>query len=69
MPTPFVTPEDILLAKLHWFRLGGEISEVQWRDIKGIARGCAITLDREYLQQSAAKVGVDDLLHRALNEP
>ena len=68
-PTPFVTPEDILLAKLHWFRLGGDISEVQWRDIKGIARGCAITLDREYLQQSAGKVGVDDLLRRALNEP
>ncbi len=27
-PTPFVTPEDILLAKLHWFRLGGEVSEL-----------------------------------------
>ena len=32
-PTPFVTPEDILLAKLHWFRLGGEVSESQWRAI------------------------------------
>jgi hypothetical protein len=28
-PTPFVTPEDILLAKLFWFRSGGEVSEVQ----------------------------------------
>ena len=27
-PVPFVTPEDILLAKLHWYRLGGEVSEV-----------------------------------------
>ncbi|MGH9656227.1 MAG: hypothetical protein ACRD6B_22515 [Bryobacteraceae bacterium] len=26
-PAPFVTPEDILLAKLFWFRLGGETSE------------------------------------------
>ncbi len=67
-PTPFVTPEDILLAKLHWFRLGGEISEVQWRDIEGIALGCATTLDRKYLEQSAAKVGVADLLRRALDE-
>ena len=34
-PAPFVTPEDILLAKLHWFRLGSEISEVQCRTSKG----------------------------------
>ena len=37
-PAPFVTPEDILLAKLHWFREGGEVSNVQWRDIQGIVR-------------------------------
>lgn len=67
-PAPFVTPEDILLAKLHWFRLGGEVSEVQWRDIQGIVRGCANTLDSGYLQQGAAKVGVRDLLDKALNE-
>ena len=23
-PTRFVTPEDVLLAKLYWFRLGGQ---------------------------------------------
>lgn len=34
---PFVTPEDILLAKLHWFQAGGKGSDVQWRDILGIA--------------------------------
>ncbi len=67
-PAPFVTPEDILLAKLHWFRLGGELSEVQWRDIRGIVRGCANTLDRAYLQQGAAKAGVCDLLDKALEE-
>ena len=27
LPVPFVTPEDILLAKLHWYRAGGEVSE------------------------------------------
>ena len=36
--TPFVTAEDILLSKLHWFKSGGEVSEVQWRDIHGILR-------------------------------
>ncbi len=63
-----MTPEDILLAKLHWFRLGGEVSEVQWRDIEGIVGGCDATLDLTYLQQGAAKVGLTDLLHRALKQ-
>ena len=30
------SPEDILLQKLHWFRLGGEVSERQWRDVVAI---------------------------------
>lgn len=67
-PAPFVTPEDILLAKLFWFRSGGEISEVQWRDIQGIARSCANTLDHRYMLSGAVKLGVDDLLHKALKE-
>lgn len=65
-PTPFVTPEDILLAKLFWFRSGGEVSEVQWRDIRGIIRSCARTLDRRYMRGAAIKVGVADLLEKAL---
>jgi hypothetical protein len=67
-PAPFVTPEDILLAKLHWYQAGGEASEVQWRDIRGIVRGRGATLDREYLKQSAGKLGILPLLGRALNE-
>lgn len=61
-PAPFVTPEDILLAKLHWFQLRGERSEVQWRDVEGIVRGSAGTLDRGYLDENATKLGVSDLL-------
>jgi len=30
------TAEDTILAKLHWYRLGQETSELQWRDVKGI---------------------------------
>ena len=67
-PVPFVTPEDILLAKLNWFRLGNEVSEVQWRDILGIVRGCAASLDREYLHRNAEKLAVGELLIRALTE-
>jgi hypothetical protein len=67
-PTPFVTPEDILLAKLHWFRAGGEISEMQWRDIRGIVRTCGASLDRGYLERNAAKLGIGALLEKALTE-
>jgi hypothetical protein len=63
---PFVTPEDILLAKLHWFRAGGGVSEVQWRDIQGIIRSRETTLDHAYLRQSAATLGIVALLERAL---
>jgi hypothetical protein len=66
-PVPFVTPEDVLLAKLHWFRAGGSVSEVQWRDIRGIVRARGTSLDREYLEQSARELGVEHLLQRALN--
>jgi hypothetical protein len=65
-PAWFVTPEDILLAKLYWFKLGGEVSEVQWRDIGGIVRGCSATLDRAYLERAASQLEVRDLLHRSL---
>jgi hypothetical protein len=67
-PTPFVTPEDILLAKLFWFKSGHEASEVQWRDIQGIARNCGNVLDCRYMQRAAMKLGVGDLLVKALKE-
>ena len=65
-PVPFVTPEDILLAKLSWFHAGGEVSEVQWRDIVGVVRACGPALDRKYLESGAARLGVTALLHKAL---
>jgi hypothetical protein len=63
---PFVTPEDILLAKLYWFREGGEVSELQWRDIQGIVRARGEFLDRDYLAESATTLGLLPLLRRAL---
>jgi hypothetical protein len=44
------------------------VSEVQWRDIKGVVRACATTFDQNYLEQSAVKLGVCDLLNKALSE-
>lgn len=57
-----------LLAKLPWFRTGGEISEVQWRDILGVARACASRLDYACLDAGAAKLGIATLLSKALAE-
>jgi len=60
------TPEDILLQKLRWYRLGGEVSDRQWRDILGIVLVQEDRLDEEYLQDGARLLEVPDLLERAL---
>lgn len=57
--------EDTVLAKLEWFRLGGETSERQWWDIVGVLKVGA-DVDRSYLRRWSATLGVGDLLERAL---
>jgi hypothetical protein len=61
-------PEDILLQKLRWYRLGGEVSDRQWRDILGIVRVQGPTLDVDYLRRYAPALDVADLLARALSD-
>jgi hypothetical protein len=62
---PVASPEDTVLAKLEWFRLGGETSERQWWDILGVLKVTA-DIDSAYLRRWAASLGVEDLLERAL---
>jgi hypothetical protein len=62
------TPEDILLQKLRWYRLGGDVSDRQWRDVLGIVRVQGTRLDSEHLTAGAQKLAVEDLLGRALRE-
>jgi hypothetical protein len=57
--------EDTVLAKLEWFRLGGETSERQWWDIVGVLKVDG-DVDSAYLRRWAATLGVEDLLDRAL---
>ncbi len=60
--------EDTVLAKLEWYRQGGEQSERQWRDVVGVLTAQAGRLDVAYLGQWAVRLGVADLLTRAMLE-
>lgn len=65
---PVAAAEDVILAKLEWFRLGKERSERQWSDVLGVLRTSAAAIDRAYLERHARALGVLDLLVRALDE-
>ena len=65
---PIASPEDTLLAKLEWFRLGGESSERQWGDIVGLLRVRVQQLDHGHLALWAKVLGVADLLERATRQ-
>ena len=58
-------PEDLILAKLEWYRAGGETSDRQWQDILGVLRRQGDRLDRAYLDRWAGVLGVASLLDRA----
>ena len=60
--------EDTVLAKLEWFRRGGEVSERQWRDVQGVIELSGVRLDVAYLHEWAPSLGIADLLERALAE-
>jgi hypothetical protein len=64
---PVGSAEDTVLAKLEWFRRGGEVSERQWTDVLGLLR-VAGPLDMEYLLEGARDRRVSDLLDRATAE-
>ncbi len=62
------SPEDVLLSKLRWYRLGEEVSEQQWKDVLGLVKTRGGGLDQAYLRQWAADLGLADLLERAFRE-
>ena len=67
-PVLVASPEDTILAKLEWYRAGGETSERQWSDLLGVLRTKHATLERGYLEEQADGLGVRDLLDRAIRE-
>ena len=58
--------EDTILRKLLWFRLGGEVSDRQWEDVRGIVGVQAKRLDVAYLTRWADPLGIRDLLEKVL---
>ena len=60
--------EDIVLAKLDWYRIGGCSSERQMNDITNVLAVSGKRLDRDYLDHWAQKLGLSELLEKAINE-
>lgn len=64
----FVSPEDIVLLKLRWYREGGETSDRQWQDVLDVLAVQGAGVDRTYLAKWAEALGLKDLLCKALAE-
>jgi len=60
------SPEDIILQKLMWFKMGSGVSERQWKDVLGVIKVQGDRLDRDYLIHWAKELAVIDLLEEAL---
>jgi hypothetical protein len=61
----FASPEDTLLHKMIWYKLGNQISDRQWNDIRGVLLVQGDAMDCEYLDRWAPLLDVSDLLSRA----
>ena len=59
------SPEDMILQKLAWYRMGGGVSERQWSDVQGILQAQAPHLDYAYLQHWANELRLSSLLQEA----
>jgi hypothetical protein len=60
--------EDCVLSKLDWYRMGGGVSDTQWRDVIGVLKSQVGELDFGYLSKWASELGVAHLLKRACRE-
>ena len=61
-PRWFATPEDVVLAKLEWSKLGE--SERQFLDAVSVAKVQGENLDRSYLEKWAKELVIEELLQR-----
>lgn len=61
---PIASLEDIILAKLEWYKAGNEVSERQWEDLQRLRKLNFSIIDWNYLEQNSTQRGVSDLLTR-----
>ncbi|MBX3073277.1 hypothetical protein KF707_17825 [Candidatus Obscuribacterales bacterium] len=59
--------EDVILAKLKWYRDGKEVSDQQWRDVLGIFKTNSTRLDLAYMIKTAPELEVEDLLQKLIS--
>lgn len=62
----FVSPEDIVLIKLEWYRMAQGVLDRQWSDVQSVLVTQGSTLDTAYLRHWAAQLAIADLLDAAL---
>jgi hypothetical protein len=62
----FASVEDVILAKLDWYRQGNQASDQQWRDVTGIFKANEGRLDFDYLRKAAQSLQVIDLLEKLI---
>ena len=49
------SPEDVVVQKLFWYRLGDHVSERQWMDALGVLKARGLMLDVGYMRQLSAE--------------
>lgn len=64
----FSSPEDIIINKLIWYKMGGEVSDRQWLDVTGVIKVQGESLDKSYLKDWSQKLQILELLNKAFNE-
>ena len=64
----FLSPEDVILYKLQYYRLSGEVSQKHPIDIVKMLAALGTELDVAYIEHWAAEIGVADLWQALLDE-
>lgn len=62
---PVLTPENIILRKLLWYRMGNRISDRQWNDVVKVIEVQGDALDLEYLNEWAQRLQLTSMLEEA----
>ncbi|MDZ4721545.1 MAG: hypothetical protein SH847_24030, partial [Roseiflexaceae bacterium] len=62
----FVSPEDIILIKLDWYRMAQGVLDRQWTDVQSVITTQGKILDLAYLHHWASQLAIADLLDAAL---